>query len=69
MVLLHANINGESSEELKLKPSEYFFCLMQIYWQFKGCTQFKGSNQRVKGVNFPYAFFAFIMDENKAERK
>ena len=25
MVTLHANINGQNSEDPKLKPSEYFF--------------------------------------------
>ena len=30
MVKLDANINGENSGHLKLKPSEYFFSLMYI---------------------------------------
>ena len=64
MVTLDANMNGENSEDLKLKPSEYFFFYCR---QFKGCNQFKGSNQKIKGVNFPYFFFAFIMDENQVD--
>ena len=68
MVALVFNMNRENSEDLKLKPSEYFFCLMQIKRQFKDCNQFKGSNQKIKdGVSSPYFFLAFIMDENQID--
>ena len=30
MVTLDAHINGENSEDLKVKPFEYFFCLKTV---------------------------------------
>ena len=33
--------------------------------QFKGSYQFEGNNKKIEGVNFPYFFLAFIIDENQ----
>ena len=33
--------------------------------QFKGSHQFEGSNQKIKGVNFPSFFLGFIINENQ----
>ena len=62
MVTLDANINGENSEDLKLKPSEYVFCLMQIQRHFKDSNQFESS------IKIPSFFLAFIMDENQVDQ-
>ena len=33
--------------------------------QFKGSHKFEGSNQKIKGVNFPSSFLGFIINENQ----